>query len=420
MALLGSLAIIVSFIFVSKLDPVPGVAALPVIMGTMLLLISGIHSQTYVGRFLSFRGFVAVGLVSYSAYLWHWPILAFLRYSLVEIDLFMTLLVVGATFGLATISYLFVETPLRKKELSTKNVFLYYFILPAIIIVGISLLTIQGIKQKAQWVFPWERIAHSEVNASTLPAYAYEYNCQYALFHKEVYAQKRCVYPTNSAKADVFLIGDSNGAHYLGMLRVFAKEYGFSIRNATQDSCPMVFNSKFKWVKSKYKEGCRVYTHSIEEEAKKYDTVVVGGMWNGYYRKKGFKDSFEQTIASLSKNTAHVILLAKVPLFPRYNKDCDSKEIRLTSLHCAQRFNNTLAEHPSNVMLRKIADKYDNVEYFAVRNILCQHQTCSPYLDKTPVYYNSGHLSMEGSKVIVEKMLETNDTMLHVFGHLHQ
>lgn len=416
MASVGLLAIILSLVFVSESDPVPGVAAIPVIAGAALLIISGISYQTYIGRILSLKILIAIGLVSYSAYLWHWPILAYLRYALIEINWIIAVSVILFTFTMATVSYFLVEAPLRKKNVSTKNVFLWYFIVPAIAIVAVSAITNKAIKHKNEFIFPWKKL--SEVNSNTLPVYKYKYSCQYSLFDVKAYSEDRCVYPENIDNADVFLIGDSNAAHYLGMLRVFAEHYGFSIRNATQSACPMIFDNKFKCINPQFEKGCKIYRRTVSKEVKKYNTVIVGVSWDSYYSRKGFKKSFKNTLDQLSKDAQHVILLGKVPRFPGYNKECEIRAIRLTGLNCSSRFNNKNKESTVNKYLRGMANKYSNVEYFDIQSQLCRGPECSPYLDNVPVYYNGGHLSMKGSEQIGEKMIQTKDPMLYVFEYL--
>lgn len=416
MAFIGLLAIILSLIFVSESDPVPGLAALPIIIGATLLILSGVSHTTYIGKLLSFKLFVAIGLISYSAYLWHWPILAFIRYALIDIDWNITVIVLLSTFAMASISYFLIETPLRKKDITTKKVYLWYFVAPAIVIILLSTLTNKAIKHKNEFIYPWNKL--NEVNAYTLPVYAYKYSCQYSLFNTNAYTEDRCVYPNISNEADVFLIGDSNAAHYLGMLRVFSDHYGFSIRNATQSACPMIFDNKFKCINPQFEEGCKIYRRTVGNEVKKYNTVIVGVSWDSYYSKKGFKESFEDTLYQLSKDVKHVILLGKVPRFPKYNKECEIRTIRLTNLNCSSRFDTQNKESKVNKYIHKMADKYSNVEYFDIQNQLCHGTECSPYLDNNPVYYNSGHLSMKGSKQIGEKMIQTKDPMLHIFEFL--
>ncbi|NOQ14558.1 MAG: acyltransferase family protein [Methyloprofundus sp.] len=415
MAFIGLLSIVLSFIFVTETAPVPGIAAIPVIVGAVLLVLSGTTYLTLIGRILSLKVLVAIGLISYSAYLWHWPALAFIHYALIEIDWLVAVAIVLFTFTMATISYFLVETPLRKKLVSTKNVFLWYFIMPTIVIVA-STITIQSIKHKSEFIFPWTRI--SEANSNILSTSSYKYSCD---SHKsEIFTEDRCVYPSNIKKPNAFLIGDSNAAHYLGMLRVFTEYYSFSIRNATKSACPLIFDGEFDWISTSRRKGCSLYRHAIFKEAIKYDTVIVGVSWNYYYSKTEFKKRFEKTIDQLSKNVNHIILLGKVPVFPGYNKECEVRAIRLGSLHCSTRFNNSLQEHMSNHWLRTIAKKYSNIEYFDIRSQLClEGKECSPYLNDKPVYYNGGHLSMMGSEQIGKKMIQTKDAMLHVFDHLH-
>ena len=418
MAFVGLLAIILSFIFVSESAPVPGVAALPAIIGATLLILSGVSYQTYVGRLLSFRVFVAIGLVSYSAYLWHWPILAFLHYALVEIDLTIAFIVILTTFTMATVSYLLIETPLRKNNISTKNIFLWYFIVPAIVIVTVSTITIQAIKHKSDFIFPWSQL--TELNSNTLGAFAYKYNCQYSSFNPKVFNEDRCVYPKTVSKTNTILIGDSNAAHYLGMLRILAAEYGFSIRNVTQSSCPMVFDGELDWIYKSIEKGCTTYRKYISTEAMKYDTVIIGVNATDYINKKKFQMYFNQTIDTLSKNVKNIILLSKIPVFSNYNKDCEIRSIRLNNLNCSNRFDHMNKDHKANQYLKNITKKYKNVHYFDLRSLLCHKGTCSPYLDDTPVYFNHGHLSMKGSELIGKKLIKNNDSNLHIFKILNK
>jgi len=419
MAGIGILVIILSFIFVSESDAAPGIAAVPVIIGTALLILSGTMYQTFIGRMLSMKILVAMGLVSYAAYLWHWPVLAYLRYALIDIDVSIAIAVIIFTFTMATVSYFFIETPLRKNNLSTKKVFVWYFILPAIVITALSIVTIQAIQKRSPWIFPWKEI--TKFQSKMHPADIYKYNCQYRIFKEEaIYNEERCAYPKGTKHTDAFLIGDSNAAHYLGMLRLFAKEYGFSLQNTTVSGCPLVIDNNFEWIGPTHKEGCSMYIQSILEEAKKYETVIVGGIWSEYYEEQGFKEGFETTMKQLAHNVKHIILLGQAPIFKAYNLGCEIRKIRIKSLDCATHFNHNLEDEISNTFLRNIAKKYDNVEYFSVRKQLCKNTGCSPYIDDVPVYYNAHHLSLKGSAVIGLEMIDTNDSMLNIFKDLNK
>src|SRR5215831_18847693 len=80
--LIGLAMIVASIVLLDEAQNFPGLLALPACLGTALLIRVDPEQQPTVTRLLSTRLVVALGLVSYSLYLWHWPILAFARYHL--------------------------------------------------------------------------------------------------------------------------------------------------------------------------------------------------------------------------------------------------------------------------------------------------------------------------------------------------
>lgn len=85
-------------------------------VGGVVALVLFCDAGTVLGRALGWRGLVAVGLVSYSAYLWHQPLFAFARiYIGAEPGLALMLLLCGLVFVLATLSWALVERPFRHR-----------------------------------------------------------------------------------------------------------------------------------------------------------------------------------------------------------------------------------------------------------------------------------------------------------------
>lgn len=94
----------------------PGGWALVPVVGTSLILLFA-SEETLVHRVLSLRPLVGIGLISYSAYLWHQPLLAFTRLSFEdESSSLTTILMIAATFGFAYASWRWVEKPFRAKS----------------------------------------------------------------------------------------------------------------------------------------------------------------------------------------------------------------------------------------------------------------------------------------------------------------
>ena len=95
--------------------PFPGRHALPTVLGTVLILLFAAEG-TRIARLLAWRPAVAVGLVSYSAYLWHQPLLAFARIRTIgPLPPLLTAGLIGLTFLLAWASRRFVEGPFRHR-----------------------------------------------------------------------------------------------------------------------------------------------------------------------------------------------------------------------------------------------------------------------------------------------------------------
>lgn len=96
----------------------PGYAALLPCIGAALLVASGAHGKTMVGRLLSFKPLVSMGLISYSLYLWHWPLIVFantgLPVAVGKPHWVVKLMIVLLSFFAAVLSWRFVERPFRR------------------------------------------------------------------------------------------------------------------------------------------------------------------------------------------------------------------------------------------------------------------------------------------------------------------
>ena len=93
----------------------PGVAALPPVLGAAMLIWAGTAGPVLASRLLSLRPMVWIGLISYSLYLWHWPIMAFARNRLftVELEPMWQVMTVLASLVAGWVSWRFIERPFR-------------------------------------------------------------------------------------------------------------------------------------------------------------------------------------------------------------------------------------------------------------------------------------------------------------------
>ena len=110
------LAMILAAMFAyDRHTPFPGIAAALPVAGAGLVILGNQGTLTLSGRLLALRPMVFVGLISYSLYLWHWPLMVFAKHLVSELDLAWKVALIGASFLFATVSWRFVETPFRRQ-----------------------------------------------------------------------------------------------------------------------------------------------------------------------------------------------------------------------------------------------------------------------------------------------------------------
>ncbi|TPG81582.1 acyltransferase family protein [Pseudomonas arsenicoxydans] len=117
-SLAGFALILLAVFCYDKSTPFPGAAALLPTLGVVALIWANGHRQTLVGGLLASRVLVGLGLISYSWYLWHWPVFVFASYASVDepgpID---TAGLILLSLVLGYLSWRFVETPFRERRL---------------------------------------------------------------------------------------------------------------------------------------------------------------------------------------------------------------------------------------------------------------------------------------------------------------
>ncbi|MES2706561.1 MAG: acyltransferase family protein [Verrucomicrobiota bacterium] len=122
LSMAGCAMIFLSFFLLDSKTMFPGAATLLPVTGTALIISATAGGKTWTGTFLKSKPLLACGLISYSLYLWHWPILAYMRYlSPGRLSMAQILLCLAFTFVIAAASYFFVEKPFRAKGFITRR-----------------------------------------------------------------------------------------------------------------------------------------------------------------------------------------------------------------------------------------------------------------------------------------------------------
>ncbi|GAB2662461.1 acyltransferase family protein [Arenimonas aestuarii] len=385
----------------------PGINAVYPCLGAALLMLAGQGGSRLVRLLFTSRPVVAIGLVSYSLYLWHWPILAYARYFLGEITSAQAIVAVAAMAVLSVLSYRFVEQPARRWRAAPMKQAIGLYGVPSALLAGVAIwiISTQGLKSTIEDTTRFSE-AMAKLEEYTAPAGGDPGVCQLSRHDPEVLDQARCVLGAEDLRRrgeqpQVLLWGDSNAAHYVGALYVVAYRNGFLFRNATHSSCPPVFGGDYGL--GRFREGCNQFRPLVEEALRggQYRTVVMASAWDNHFRLPGFEADFERTIDELADAGIRVVLLGQIPRIANYGRQCDVRAARIGGLDCRTR--NSIPDRGEtgvNKRLARMAAARDGVEFLGLHGVICRQGRCDPYLRDRPVYYDAGHLSMSGSEVI--------------------
>lgn len=397
---LGLVGLIASVVLTSESGgKFPGVMSLLPSISTALIIAGG-HGSSAVSKLLSVKPLVRIGLVSFSLYLWHWPVMAYFRYIFGQpSSLGQYLICVAIIITLTIVSYLCVERPFRYKASSFGVRRLYLPVMTTFsMAIAIFMVLNSGYvssSQKAKFEKEQER-----VNRLTASAFAYKNNCQYRYAKQLNFDDKRCLLG-DSTKAPTFLMfGDSHSAHYTGYMSEIANLRATPIFNASLSACIPLPQGADKYVHPSLANECVAFNKSLFNRVDNFDTIMISAAWSSYLPKnKDFEKDIEAMVAMLVGKGKNVILGVSPPVFNKYDKMLDIKKIKLGEFVRLEWQTYRFTQYPlaSNIIFN-VAKKYSNVYVFDLKSMICPSNQCSPLLNGVPIYYDGGHLSISGSQ----------------------
>jgi len=399
-AVTGLLLLVGSLWLLSEDSVFPGWLAIPPTLGTAILILAGHSGRSWLTRCLAFPPMVWVGLISYSAYLWHWPLLAFFRYGHAEVSAPVGVVAFFLTLLLAWLSYKLVEQPARRARGTLVQVFARQYCVPAgcLAVLSVGAMKIDG--YGLRW---WSAEYHAKLEGvreqgqSALDA---DYVCQRQRLTVADLSSPRCIVGEHRGEPNVLLWGDSQAAHYVGMMGAFANSVGAGFRNLEVGACPPILVDPKDIVDARRLANCRASAELVDSILPRYSVVVISATWSDYARQsESFLPEFVAMVRSLAKRGQSVILIGKVPIVVGYDARCREKELSYPGLQCRNVTASPGGEVAEvNAALADVARNTANVGYFDPTPFLCPGGVCSALQsDGKPIYFDRSHLTLATS-----------------------
>ncbi|HDR1069151.1 TPA: acyltransferase, partial [Pasteurella multocida] len=368
-----------------------------VVCSSIATLILTPSNQSIVTKLLSIKFLVFIGLLSYSLYLWHWTLLSFIRYVYIDpVDVLLYFIVL--LFLLSYFSYVFIETPVRKKNISHK-VFLYgmlcYFLLP------ISIELIRKVEKNT----PKDELQE--------PYYTWDTSntCYFHEMQINQSIEKECTKGDTSSSIKILALGDSHMTQYAELIDIVGRKEGWSADVISSPSCP--FNVNFRVSEKDHRfPACNLFIEHAKRVLDNYDVIILAARWGAYigndeYKKDKLLENLKETLDFLQDKQKIVYLLED-------NRDVGISPIRfskLKTLGIYSELNDVSAityDELGNKKVKELSASYANVYWI---DSIVKHIPQSLIIDNKYIYWDSNHLSPYGSRKIAERFIEA-DTLL--------
>ncbi len=312
MLALAGIALIAYAVFgFSPATPFPGSAALIPCLGAALVIYAGEDERTtFAAKALSLWPLVFVGLISYSLYLWHWPLLVFARYwTIVPLTAWQSAAIVTTSFILAVFSWRYIEQPFRRKRAAIPRRAL---LASAATAMGIAVAfgVVPGSRGWPTRFSPQVPAVYSDLRPSGSQASKFD-DCL------DQPPERPCVLGA-AVTPNYAIWGDSHANSMLPTLDAFAQQQGVGVAVFVQPGCPPVMDTDFRQI-AKLPECKARNARNIAalESAHNVGTVIL--ISRGALYIKGATDGGKKEGRPCSVRTASDWIRRSVPLYGSAN-----------------------------------------------------------------------------------------------------
>lgn len=370
----------------------PGLAALAPVGGAVLLIQYG--QSTKAGWLLSRRPIVFIGLISYSLYLWHWPIIVYAEYVRLErLSGWGTVAAIVASLALATLSWRYVERPFRAKGVVSRRSIFAGAGIAGLALVAVSLagLRFDGWPQR----FPDEVVR--------LERFVNAYNPRRAECHRDedkpIPYEDSCRYGAD-VPPTYAVWGDSHAVELTYGLGELARRHGKSLLQLSYSGCPPAPGLDLA-----VRPKCREFNEGAARFLQGHpgiDTVFVASRYDNHERSEAFRDGIRRAVSGLLAAGKRVVLVYPIPIAEISIPHALAR--RAAAGDDPARF--TIDEQSylaHNTQGLKLLDSLEGANIVRVfpRARLCRDGRCIVYADGAPLYFDTQHLTINGAAYLM-------------------
>jgi peptidoglycan/LPS O-acetylase OafA/YrhL len=425
--MIGILLILFSIFNYSDKIQYPSIFTLIPVLGTILLIIFSTQ-KTFIGKILSNKKIVFLGLISYSFYLWHQPLFAYSRiYFHNDLNLIRYVVLILIAFTLSVLSYNFIERPFRQKKIiSNKKTIIFLLFLGSLILI-LSLLIHSGkissikpdLPKKIQKTFKME----DDKNC---------WDIDYA--HTKNKKKWFCEIGAKVKNASFVIIGDSHALALKPGFDIAGKELGKKGIFIGYSLCPALLGVHSirddRNIRSCIKLNDKTFNYLVENKIKK---IFLISRWSHYttgsYDKNNFSHiSLDEKFFSNKENSRAAFLYGLKNTIKKYN----NQDIKVYFIHQVPQqvylpnyaYTKSLTKDQKNIneellnnygvkykkhmnlqkfvrdKVKKSSDLNPDFEVIDLNKFFCDKKSCKIGTKNNSFYNDKNHLSIYGASLL--------------------
>jgi peptidoglycan/LPS O-acetylase OafA/YrhL len=386
-SVVGLTAIVGSALFLDRSLSFPGAYVVLPVIGAALIIMSPNSALNCI--VLSNKAMVRIGLISYPLYLWHWPLLSYLDILRNGVSNVLEIwAAVLAAVVLSVLTYLYVETPLRRRPHIAPKL---AFGLACIGVIGIATVAASGFEAR----FPAELQQIARVR--TQDSAGFHDHCFISVKKPDAGFDASCIEP--GGQPLVFLWGDSTAAALYPGLKYAETTHDFRLARFSQAACAPILDSP----RNERCNGLNALAFRYLQSSRP-DVVLLHATW-GDYRSL---DGLEETISRLKAlNVPRIVIVGPVPVWKRTLPHAIINTYRFRH-ELPKRIASGVSGPEADEAMREFSLAH-GTEYISVRRSVCNPEGCLALVDgsSSEVFTTDRHhLSEAGSRFLIASIAE--------------
>jgi len=424
LAVVGSTLLLGALFLFDRHTSFPGIHSLYPCIGTALIILAG-NSVNPVSRILKTRPMVLTGLISYSLYLWHWPIFSFLHYRRISITFMTGTAAILLAFLLAGLTWKFIERPVRfAKKVSFKRTLAWIYLAPAVAFMTVGLYSY--VTEGAPLRFPSE-------TRELISSYSFQRDLgRKCSIRSEDYRKidtdylvENCAFgDMTQDQAQVLLIGDSHADHFKPFVDELTKAAGLKAVFHVQGDCPPVALPDMEGTDATV---CQKRNSDLLALSRNYKFVVLAGFWADKPYQNLERD-LKNAISKIRGAGAIPVVFKDNAFFEPDPSKCILYKKRgwiPEDKNCHIPYDFVLkTQGPIDAIIDRVKEADPAVVVVDPKKIMCTPSECLTYIGNMALYKDANHINAKAAYFLGEKyrVNVSNPFMQVQFGNslLHQ